>query len=113
MKCQRCGYENPRGKQFCQRCGFNIVLAKRIDGGFVPGRPPGGFTTGTPVAYFKHEKTGKMIPIDKRGNEMGHDPYYSKGDPRGWKRAGKSTKGYERTVHLGEYGEAIEEKKHG
>ena len=79
-----------------------MVLAKRVEAGFVPGRPLGGFTTGTPVAYFKHEKTGEMIPVDKKGNVLGHDPYYERGDPRGWRRAGKSIKGYERTVHFNE-----------
>ena len=71
----------------------------------------GGFTTGTPAAYYKDEKTGEMIPVDKSGNVMGHDPYYKTGDYRGWKRSGKSTDGYDRMVHLDEKGNALEEKK--
>ncbi len=61
----------------------------------------------TPSAYYKDTKSGKMIPVDKRGNVMNNDPYYSKGDPRGWKRAGKGTKGYERSIHLDEKGNEL------
>lgn len=59
----------------------------------------GGPTKAQPAAYYKHDKTGEMIPVDKQGKIIDNDPYYKKGDPRGWKRAGKSTKGYEREVH--------------
>lgn len=97
-KCPKCGYLNPKKKQFCEKCGFNVVLYFRKDVPIILG----GFTKGTPAGYFRHEKTGRMIPVDKRGNVMESDPYYEKGDPRGWKRAGKSTEGYKRKVHFDE-----------
>lgn len=46
------------------------------------------------VAMFEHD-SGEEIPVDKKGNIV-HNAYTN--DPRGWKRAGKSTKGYERSV---------------
>jgi hypothetical protein len=52
-----------------------------------------------------------MLPVDKKGNLINRDPYYKTGDRRGWRRAGKSTKGYEREVHLDEKGGVLEEKK--
>ena len=60
-----------------------------------------------PVAYFKNEKTGEMIPVDKKGNKIDNDPYYKERDPRGWKRAGKGTKGYKRKVFLDEKGNEL------
>lgn len=65
----------------------------------------------SPVAYFKDEKTGALLPVGKRGSVLSNDPYYKIGDYRGWKRAGKSTRGYEREIHLDEKGGVLEEKK--
>ena len=116
FKCKECGYKFSGQFPFKEYEGKTVECprCKHIGLRRVYKLPTilGGFTRGTPAGYFRHEKTGRMIPVDKKGNVMESDPYYSKGDPRGWKRAGKSTRGYERTVHLDERGDALEEKKH-
>lgn len=69
------------------------------------------FQKEAPAAYFKDEKTGALIPVGRKGNVLSDDPYYKRGDYRGWKRAGKSTRGYDRSVHFDEKGGVLEEKK--
>ncbi len=86
-------------------CGCHRKLSKRPS--FVNLRE-------RPVAYYKHEKSGKMIPVNKKGNVISNDPYYSKQDPRGWKQAGhKDTRGYQRSLHLDEgAGKVIHVREH-
>ena len=107
MLCNKCGKElrsswieiKPGTKRLVVRCGC-------LRGG-IKGKEAAAYHKQQPAAYFKDEKTGTMIPVDAKGQVVDNDPYYQKGDPRGWKRAGKYAGGYERQIHLDEGGNEL------
>jgi len=58
-----------------------------------------------PSAYYKTD-SGDMIAVNSRGKIV-EDAHYKQGDYRGWKAAGKGTKGYERSVYFKNDGKTI------
>lgn len=113
MKCDKCQKNTRRLKLtsiegklswLCGEC--RAAENTEVKGMTITGLKP------QPVAYFRDEKTGQRFPVDRKGNIIDRDPYYAKGDPRGWRRAGKSTEGYKRTVHMKEDLTSLEIKRH-
>lgn len=86
-KCKNCGSRKwhwirlYNDKEVCSECAVNEKEVIIGDLGV--------------VAIYK-DPDGKDVAINGRGNVV-NNPYKST-DPRGWRYAGKSTKGYERTV---------------
>ena len=98
MRCKKCG-KKLRGRWVEVRSGTTrLVLSCGCDRGKHKGQETAAYHKESPAAYFKDEKTGTMIPVDKKGRVIDNDPYYEKRDPRGWKRAGKYKGGYERRI---------------
>ena len=54
MHCPECGFVNPEGANYCQKCGAFL-------GGATPG---GGEQQDTTVAYQVDDETGELKPVD-------------------------------------------------
>jgi pSer/pThr/pTyr-binding forkhead associated (FHA) protein len=53
LHCQECGFVNPEGANYCQKCGALVTLEAELEGGGEP-------TTAT----YRIGETGDFIPVD-------------------------------------------------